>query len=144
MNKQLWLIGTLTALIILIPSSLIAFALANFFGHYGTWFALSAALIFIIGLISNTMIQKKINKDILNLQNRLAEISNLQNVEVSCSYCKTRNIVPVFLNQRNTFDCKNCKQVNLIIFQFATAQITVPLELPKLGDKINERKPESN
>lgn len=145
MTKQTFTIGVLSLLVTLLPSFLIALAIFSFFGNFWAWFCITYSFIFLVGIISNNFIQKKINRDIIKLQTRLHEVSNQQSVEVSCSYCKMRNVVPVYLNQRNTFKCSKCQQVNLVIFQFAAAQVTVPLELPQMGTtlQIPETKDES-
>jgi hypothetical protein len=143
MNKQTLIIGMLSITIITLPALFFALAGAFFVGHFWAWFFLSSGMVYIIGQISNQFLTKKMNADLLKLTTRLTEVTNQQNVEVSCAYCKVRNITPVFLSQRNTFECKTCKQQNLIIFQFAAAQITVPLESPQLGtisNLINETK----
>jgi hypothetical protein len=133
MNKQSIALIVLSLVVIILPATVIALILGGFFGHFWSWFGLSCAILFVIGQLSNSFFSKKMNIDIIRLQTRLEEIANQQNVEVSCAYCRTRNITPVYLNQRNTFTCSKCKQVNLIIFQFAAAQVTVPLESPQLG-----------
>jgi len=135
MNKQTIIIGLLSLTIVTLPAFIFAICLASIFGHFWAWFCLMFGVSFVIGQLSNTYLSKKINSDILKIQTRLAEVTNQQNVEVSCAYCKVRNIIPIFLAQRNTFECKNCHQHNLVIFQFTTAQITVPLELPQLSDQ---------
>jgi hypothetical protein len=134
MNKQTIIIGLLSLTTVTLPAFIFAICLASIFGHFWAWFCLLFGVSFVIGQLSNTYLSKKLNSDLLKIQTRLAEVTNQQNVEVSCAYCKARNIVPIFLAQRNTFECKNCRQHNLIIFQFTTAQITVPLELPQLAD----------
>lgn len=131
--KTTLLIILLTLAIVLIPSLLIAGGLAVFIGHFWVFFAIAFAVIFIIGQISNVFFQHKAGVDVERLRARLTEITNQQSVEVSCSYCKERNLVPIRLDKRNIFECKSCKQTNLVIFQFATAQITTPLENPQLG-----------
>lgn len=126
----------LSCLIILIPSVVISIGLYYFIGHFFATLLISSGLVFIIGQISNIMAQKAAELNVIKLKTNLAEIASAQSMEVSCSYCKSRNIVPIKLSQRNIFNCKDCKQANLIIFQFATAQISTPLELPQLGTPI--------
>lgn len=139
--------------LLIIPSALAAGALALFFSYFFAWFLGALAVTFVIGQISNLWVQRKAELDILRVRNQLIEITSQQSVEVSCSYCKVRNHVPVKLNGRNTFECTACKQTNLIIFQFATAQVTTPLENPQLGtvplpvkdsDEHNNAKTENN
>jgi len=132
-SKESFLLIALSILFLIIPSSLIAVALSMMYGHFLIFFLGAFASIFVIGQISNIAVHKKAELDIVRIKNQLTAIINQQSVEVSCAYCKDRNLVPIKLNVRNTFECKECKQTNLIIFQFATAQITVPLENPQLG-----------
>lgn len=119
--------------LLIIPSLLGAGALALFAGHFLAWFLGALAVTFVIGQVSNMWVQRKAELDMHRIRNQLTEIASQQSVEVSCSYCKVRNHIPVKLSGRNTFECTGCKQTNLIIFQFATAQITTPFENPQLG-----------
>ena len=96
-------------------------------------FLISIGVFFIIGEIYNKITSQKNTIKIEQFKLKRAELETSQNVEVSCAFCKTRNIIPIKLSLRNTFNCKQCKQENLIIFQFATAQVTTPLTIPSYG-----------
>ena len=136
MNKQLLVIFSLTLSIILIPSFLLSLGLSAFYGNFWWLFLICCGAIFVIGQISNQFFQKKIASDIENFRYRIEELKNEQSVNVTCAYCKQMLNIPIKLNKRNTHPCPNCKQINLIVFQFTSAQITTPLELPQLGSDV--------
>jgi hypothetical protein len=120
-----------------LPALFISLGIGLLTGQYLSTFLVSLGLVFIFGILSNDWIQNRTLRQLSILELKKKEIDNQQSVEVTCSYCKARNIIPVKLSNRNTFDCKECKKTNLIIFSFATAIITEPLKLPQLGEKIN-------
>jgi hypothetical protein len=139
MNKEKTIVISLSLLAILIPALLISAALFMVWKNFWLIFLIVLAICWIIGQVSNMFFQQKATVEVEKLRLKLTEINNQQSAEVPCAYCKDRNLVPIRLNQRNTFSCKQCKQTNLIVFQFATAQITTPLEEPQLG-ALNEQR----
>lgn len=138
MKKEALIVIGLSLALLVIPALLVAGGLFFLWGHFWLTFLVALAVAWMIGQLSNIFFQQKASVEIERLKVKLTEIYNQQSVEVSCAYCKDRNLIPIRLNQRNTFSCKVCKQTNLIIFQFATAQITTPLEEPQLG-AVNEQ-----
>lgn len=145
MNKLL-IVAVLSLLSLIIPSALLAGCISIYQeqGHFWLWFFTTFGILFFVGLLSNSFLNRKTNKDILQLQNNLIELTNQQSVEISCAYCRTLNISPIFLNKRNTFICSKCQHENLIVFQFLAAQISTPLELPQLGAQLTNAKPPTN
>jgi hypothetical protein len=137
MNKQLLTIGAISASIIFIPALLIAFGVFLILGYFWGAFIISCGIIFIIGELSNQYYQRRISLDVQNYQAKIQELKSEQSVGASCAYCKQRLTIPIKLSQRNTHECPLCKQTNLVIFQFTTAQITTPLELPQMGSMPN-------
>lgn len=137
MNKHLLIVIAISFLIILIPSSLISLGLYLFLGHFLQYLLISIGVIFVIGQLSNQYFQRRIELDINNFKAKIEELKNEQSIEATCAYCKTRMMVPIKLSQRITHACPSCKQVNLIIFQFTTAQISTPMDLPQLGAPVN-------
>jgi len=144
MNKNLLIVTLISLLIILIPSLLISLGLYFLLGHFLQYLLISMGTIFIIGQLSNQYFQRRIELDIQNFQARIEELKSEQSVEATCAYCKTRMMVPIKLSQRITHACPDCKQVNLIVFQFTTAQISTPLDLPQLGTPITAILNDSN
>lgn len=116
-----------------IPSLILSLGVGLMTGHYLATFLVCFAFVFLIGIVSNNWIHSRTIKTIaaLDLRKKLADTE--QSVEVSCAYCKTRNVVPVRLSLRNTFPCSSCKQSNLIVFNFTTAVVTEPLKLGQIG-----------
>ena len=133
MKKEQVIVIGLSTLVILVPALLIASAFFIAKHWFLIPFLVSAAAFWIAGQISNMFFDYKTTVDLQKLRLKEIEMLNEQSIETSCSYCKDRNVVPIRLNERNTFSCKACKQTNLVIFQFATAQITTPLQEPQLG-----------
>lgn len=128
MKLKTELIVLLSALgIWIIPSLLIALGVYLKNGTFFVPLLISLALIFLLGQITDSFLKTKTKVEIERVLLRKKELELEQSVEVSCSHCKERNLVPVRLNGRNTFECKGCKQVNLVIFQFTTARVTTPL-----------------
>ena len=131
--KQI-IIAILTSLsYVTIPSLILCLGIGLITGNYLSTFLICFALIFLIGLVSNNWIRNhvEVQNNLVELKKKELELQ--QSVEVSCSACKTRNIVPVRLNTRNTFQCSSCKVPNLIVFNFATALVTEPLKIPQIG-----------
>jgi len=137
MNKQLLIVIFISLLIILIPALLISLGLYFFLGGFLQWLLISIGAIFVIGQLSNQYFRRRIELDINNFKAKIEELNREQSIEATCAYCKTRMMVPVKLSHRITHACPECKQVNLIVFQFTTAQISTPMDLPQLGAPVS-------
>ena len=142
MNKQLLIVILISLLIILVPASIISLGLWLFLGNYIQWLLISAGAIFVIGQLSNQYFMRRIELDINNFKAKIEELRSAQSVEASCAYCKTRMSIPVKLSERITHACPDCKQINLVVFQFTTAQISTPMDLPQLGQPVTVTSPE--
>lgn len=66
---------------------------------------------------------------IRQLQQKAQEIDSMQMLPVPCAGCKTTNIVPVRLDEDNSFDCTNCNKTNSIYIETQTAIATTPISL---------------
>ena len=76
-----------------------------------------------------------LQRDSIQLQQ--AEVEALEQlskftIKVSCAYCQQPNTTPIQLNQRNTFKCESCNQVNGISMQFMATTLTSPIESVKI------------
>jgi hypothetical protein len=131
--KENILVIAFSFLLIAIPSVLIGVGFKLSTGVFFAPFLISLGLLFVAGQIYNSVVQQKNSVTIEQYKLKRTELESSQNIEVSCAYCKARNIIPIKLSLRNTFNCKECEQENLIIFQFATAQVTTPLTIPSYG-----------
>ena len=136
MNKNIKLLLFSFAYVAL-PSIVLSLGIGYFTGNFLETFLITFGIIFLLGLISNMVVSNKMFKFVSNLERQRIDISNQQNVEVSCSACKARNVVSVKLAKRNVFPCSQCKKPNLIIFQFATAIVTEPIKLDQIGANTN-------
>ena len=131
--KNILIVLGLSFLFTVIIGALIALGLYFILGSFWGPFFITIGSIMFIGYFSNRLIEAKFLHNIADIQLEREKINSEQSVEVVCSYCKQINISNVKLGQRNVFKCKKCNQENLIVFQFATTQITKPIILPDLG-----------
>ena len=120
-----------------IPSLILSLGIGLLTGRYISIFLVAFALIFLIGLVSNNWFQTLIVRHNQLVEFKKKELESQQSIEVSCASCKSRNIVPVRLNKRNTFPCTTCKVSNLVVFEFATAVVTEPIKLPQIGANVH-------
>jgi hypothetical protein len=109
-------------------AALFGFAGSTIIGTFWSWFWISLLIMF-LGFISyNSFL---IQKDNISLQE--AEVEALKHiskisVKVTCAYCQIPNVSAIQLNQKNTFKCESCNQVNGIAMQFMATTLTTPLE----------------
>lgn len=136
-KKANMMVLTLDVVALLVPSFLMGIVGLLWKGMFILPFLSTFAASWILGQISNVYFHQKADVEIEKLKLQEMEIIGQQSVDVNCSFCQKRNMVPVRLNMRNTFKCIHCEQQNLMVFQFATAQITTPLTLPQLGASVN-------
>jgi hypothetical protein len=113
-------------------SALFGFAGSAIIGTFWGWFWVTM-LLQIIGFI--TVNSFLLQRDSIQLQQAEAEaLEQLSKftIKVSCAYCQQSNTTPVQLNQRNTFKCESCNQVNGISMQFMATTLTSPIESVKI------------
>lgn len=132
MNKLTWIVLFGSVAITSLISTLFGFAGQTIIGTFWGWFWISFLIQFIIFVAYNSYL---IQKDNIALQS--AEIQALEQlskfaVKLTCSYCQLSNLVPIQLNQRNTFKCDGCNQVNGVSMQFMATTLTTPVESVKL------------
>lgn len=113
-------------------SALFGFAGSSIIGTFWGWFWISLLIQF-IGFVSyNSYLIQRDNA--IFQQTELEALDKLSKftVKISCAYCQQANIIPIQLNQRNTFKCESCNQVNGVSMQFMATTITTPLETVKI------------
>lgn len=113
-------------------STLFGFAGSTIIGTFWGWFWVSLLLQFISFVFYNSYL---IQKD--NIATQKAEVEALEQfskfaVKLTCAYCQLSNVTPIQLNQRNTFKCDGCNQVNGVSMQFIATTLTTPVESVKL------------
>jgi hypothetical protein len=109
-------------------SALFGFAGSSIVGTFWGWFWLSLLLQVIAFAIVNSFL---LQRDAVNQQQ--AEIQTLAHlskfsVKLNCAYCQQPAVVPIQLNEKNTFKCESCNQVSSVSMQFMATTLTTPLE----------------
>lgn len=138
MNKfTLTILGASIALTSLI-STLFGFAGSTIIGTFWGWFWISLLIQFLGFIAYNSYL---IQKDSIALQQ--AEVEALEQftkfaVKLSCAYCQQMTMTPIQLNQRNTFKCEGCGQVNGVSMQFMATTLTTPIQSVKIPIDMNE------
>ena len=132
MNKFAFiLLGTSLGITCLV-STLFGFAGSSIIGTFWGWFWISLLIQFIVFGIANSYF---IQRDNIALQQQeieaLDKLSKFT-VKLSCAYCQQANVTPIQLNQRNTFKCEGCNQVNGVSMQFMATTLTTPVESVKI------------
>lgn len=113
-------------------STLFGFAGSSIIGTFWGWFWVSLLIQFIGFVAYNSFL---IQRDAaLNQQAEIETLDKLAKftIKVTCAYCQQANVTPIQLNQRNTFKCESCNQVNGISMQFMATTLTSPIESVKL------------
>lgn len=113
-------------------SGLIGLAGSSIVGSFWSWFWLSYLLqIFGFFIYNSYLMQKnKTTQQQFELE-ALKELSNFS-VKLNCAYCQQSNVAPIQLNQKNSFKCESCNQVNGIFMQFSATTLTTPIESVKI------------
>ena len=97
------------------------------FGSFWGSFIIAFGIQFIVFAIINGFLQRKDLIEGTKIINEQLEAVSRFTIRLTCSYCKTSNMVPIILNQENRFKCESCNQVNAVKMQFFSTQITTPL-----------------
>lgn len=128
MNKLNLIVLSASVFITSLISTLFGFAGKTIIGTFWGWFCISFLAIFIFFVAYNSYL---IQKD--NLALEAAEIEALKQlskftIKLSCAYCQQNNLIPIQLNQRNSFKCEGCNQVNGVSMQFMATTLTTPIQ----------------
>ena len=137
--KRILVVLLISAIGLAIPSGLAA-AAAYFLGkNVWGWFFITGAVSAVIGWLWNLAqdARYKVTRAAIESQNKLADA--FQNVETSCAYCNTRNVIRVALGKNNQFTCKNCNNNNKIDIQFTTSRITTPVVADQVLNEVFEK-----
>ena len=113
-------------------STVFGFAGSAIAGPFWAWFWISLLLQLIVFAIWNSFLIQK--DSALAQQAELTVLERLSRfvISLSCAYCKQPNNVPIQLNQKNTFKCESCGQVNGVYMQFTATTLTTPVESVRL------------
>ena len=132
MKKTTWIIIASSIGLTCGVSALFGFAGSSIIGAFWGWFWVTLLIQFISFAIINSYL---IQRDTQTFQQQeieaLDKLSKFT-IKLSCSYCQQSNLVPIQLNQRNTFKCEGCNQVNGVSMQFMATSLTTPVEAVKI------------
>jgi hypothetical protein len=132
MNKLVALTLSVSIGITCLVSTLFGLAGSTIIGTFWGWFWISLLGQFIIFGIANSYLIQRDN--IVLQQQELDALEKLSKftVKLTCAYCQQANITPIQLNQKNTFKCEGCNQVNGVSMQFMATTLTTPVESVKI------------
>lgn len=132
MKKPEVIVLALSLVATLLVSSLFGLIGPFIVGTFWGWFWI-AFLLQIIGFIAlnSFLIQKDMGVAELVQAQALDALSKFT-IQLTCAYCQQTNIVPIQLNQRNTFKCEGCNQTNAVTMQFAATALTTPIDSVKI------------
>lgn len=99
----------------------------NFWAIFILFLVFQFILFSFVGNILNHYITEERRKKELDALEPLSTI-------LQCSYCHKKNLMVFNPNdvERIEFECDHCKKANLVTMQFVVAQISQPLEIPKV------------
>jgi len=119
---------TLTSLV----STLFGFAGSTIIGTFWGWFWISLLIQFIGFVAYNSFLIQRDN--IAMQQSEIEALDKLAkfSIRLACAYCNHLNVLPIQLNQRNTFKCDGCNQVNGVSMQFLATTLTTPMQSVKI------------
>ena len=132
MKKLEITVALISVSLTLLFASLFGFAGSAVIGTFWGWFWLSL-LVLVVGfsIVNSYLIRKdQMIREAVDLET-LRELTKMS-VNLECAYCQQRAIVPILLNQRNTFKCDSCNQINGISMQFVATALTSPIDSVKL------------
>jgi hypothetical protein len=132
MNKNIILLVSISLGTTFLVSSLFGLAGSTIIGTFWGWFCVSLLVQFIVfGIANSYLIQRDyiaIQQQDLEALDKLSKFS----IRISCGYCEQANTIPIQLNQKNTFKCESCNQVNGVSMQFMATTLTTPVESVKI------------
>ena len=138
MNKTTFLVLFASIGITALVSTLFGFAGQNIIGTFWGWFWISALLQFIGFVAYNSYLIQRDDVELRKTEIEALEQLSKFTVQLSCAYCQQATAIPIQLNQRNTFKCDGCNQVNGVSMQFMATTLTTPIQSVKLP-KIEEQ-----
>ena len=132
MNKTILLVIGISVGLTCLISTLFGFAGSAIIGTFWGWFWVTLLIQFVGFVVVNSYL---LQRD--SLQQQQVELEALDKlskftIKLTCAYCQQYNTTPIQLNQKNTFKCESCNQVNGISMQFMATTLTSPIESVKI------------
>jgi|GEM_PF-5437580 len=127
----------IVGLISLVATAVISFIAAAPFLLFGlSWasywsaFAVIFAIQLFLGGCWNYFVNTKNRAEQRRLKAADELADAVQNIEISCAYCHSNNMVPILVGHDNRFICSTCKEKNAVMISCAAARTTDPI-MPK-------------
>lgn len=138
MKNLTYLILGLSVLATVVVSAFFGLGGSLIVGSFWGWFWITLLLQLIGFVCLNSFLIKRDNASMELIQAQALDALSKFSIQITCSYCRQQNVVPIQLNQRNTFKCDSCNQINVITMQFNTAPLTTPIDSVSLPVEKNE------
>lgn len=103
-----------------IPALLWGFTLYN----YLSLVSIVLAVQLFVGTLYNSYISSKTRISNNKLESERLMAESIQNIEISCAYCGTKNSVPVIIGIDNKFECTTCRETNSVLLSCSAARTT--------------------
>ena len=132
MNKFTLTVLGISVAITCLVSTLFGFAGSTIIGTFWGWFWVSLLVQFIGFVTVNSFLIQRDNAMVQQVEIEAMDKLSKFTIQLACAYCQQSNITPIQLNQRNTFKCESCNQVNGISMQFMATTLTTPIESVKM------------
>jgi hypothetical protein len=132
MNKFTLTVLGISIGITCLVSTLFGFAGSTIIGTFWGWFWISLLVQFLAFVAVNSFLIQRDNELAQQAETEALNALSKFTVKLTCAYCQQVNIAPIQLNQRNTFKCESCNQVNGISMQFMATTLTSPIESVKI------------
>lgn len=132
MKKPEILILAISIGLTVLLSTLFGLAGSAIVGTFWGWFWISILTLFVGFAVVNSYLLRKDAQisEAIELE-ALREISKIT-IRLACAYCQQLNDTQITVNQRNTFKCESCNQVNGVSMQFLATTLTSPIESVKM------------
>lgn len=127
-----------SVLITCLVSTLFGLAGSTIIGTFWGWFWISLLVQVILFSIANSYLIQRDNATFERQELEVLDKLSKFTVRLNCAYCQQLNASPISVNQRNTFKCESCNQVNGISMQFMATTLTTPVESVKIPIESSE------
>ena len=132
MNKFTLTVLGISIAITCLVSTLFGFAGSTIIGTFWGWFWVSLLVQFIGFVTVNSFLIQRDNAMVQQVEVEAMDKLSKFTIQLTCAYCQQSNVTPIQLNQRNTFKCESCNQVNGISMQFMATTLTTPIQSVKM------------
>lgn len=132
MKKIELTIATISIGLTFLFAALFGFAGSAIIGTFWGWFWITTLILVIGFAVANSYFIRKDSqiRDVVEVE-ALKQLSKFS-IKLECAYCQQANITQLLINQRNTFKCDGCNQVNGVSMQFMATALTSPVESVKI------------